>query len=81
MMMGDDLERLSLRGPAAIEQQLLEKRASYRQALVTATKAAERNQLKKMIAVMNAGRSSSPTGHRGLSWLTVQPVRDLLDGL
>jgi hypothetical protein len=55
MMMDDDLKRLSLRGPAAIEQQLLEKRAGYRQALVTATKAAERNQLKKMIAAMNRG--------------------------
>jgi hypothetical protein len=51
----EDLERLSLRGVAAIEQQLLDRRAKYREALATATKAAERNELKKMITAMTRG--------------------------
>jgi hypothetical protein len=51
----EDPERLFLRGPAAIEQRLLDKRAEYNEALATVKKAAERNQLKKMIAAMNRG--------------------------
>jgi hypothetical protein len=51
----EDLERLYLRGPAAVERQLLDKRVACRDALALATKAAERDQLNKMIAVMNRG--------------------------
>jgi hypothetical protein len=51
----EDLERLSLRGPAATEQRMIDNRAEYRKALATAADAAERNQLNKMIAAMNRG--------------------------
>jgi hypothetical protein len=51
----EDFERLSLRGTAAIEQQLLDMRAQYKEALATVTKAAERDRLKKLIAAMNRG--------------------------
>lgn len=53
--MNEDLERLSLRGPAAIEQRLVDKRAEYKKALATTTKVTDRNRLKSLIAAMSRG--------------------------
>jgi hypothetical protein len=59
-----DLERLFLRGPAAIERQLVEKRAKYRKALATTTKLADCNRLRKLIAAMNRGLRALRTKKR-----------------
>jgi hypothetical protein len=49
----DDRERLPLRGPAAVVQRVIDERAKCKEILRAATEAADREQIKRVIAVLD----------------------------